>query len=86
MRGVGDAGQRGGCGPAGARGGWAERERELGQASGREGEVWAAGESGPGREGSWAAGFAGPGEEGKARPTWEKGLGLSERSGPRNWV
>ena len=30
--------------------------------------------------------FAGPGEEGKARPAWEKGLGLSERSGPRDWV
>ena len=38
-------------------------------------------------EADWAsAGFAGPGEEGKARPAWEKGLGLSERSGPRDWV
>ena len=38
-------------------------------------------------EADWAgAGFAGPGEEGKAGPAWEKGLGLSERSGPRDWV
>ena len=88
MRGVGDAGQGGGAGllalaVAGlsASGSWARRAGGKGS-----GAVWTAGESGPGREGSWATGFAGPGEEGKARPTWEKGLGLSERSGPRDWV
>ena len=57
MRGVGDTGQRGGCGPAGARGGWAEREEEL-AGSGRVGKK--------GRGVNWARGMLLCQEQGKA--------------------
>ena len=71
---------------AGSRDARLRRRGELGWGTGHARGKKRKGGSGPAVVGVLLGWFVGPGEEGKAGPVWEKGLGLSERSGPRDWV